>query len=85
MKKTQSTMARMRKYSAVTLLSSGLALQFGGCIPSEFTAVQTTTVTLDGRTVITSLINSAIIAPLQAAIADAVNGYFDSLFDEDSN
>ena len=73
------TLARMRKYSAVALLSSGLALQFGGCIPNQFTAVQTTTTTLDGRTVITSLINSAIIAPLQTAVADAVNSYFDSL------
>lgn len=83
--KAQRTLNRLRKYSAVTVLTSGLALQFGGCIPSQFTAVETTTVTLDGRTVITSLINAAIITPLQTAVADAVNSYFDSLLDDGAN
>ncbi len=83
--KTQRTLARLRKYSAVSALSAGLALQFGGCIPREFTAVETTTVTLDGRTVITSLVNAAIITPLQTAIADAVNAYFDSILDNGTN
>lgn len=79
MKSSRRVLSRIRRYSAVSLLGGAMAFQFGGCIPNEFTAVQTSTVTLDGRTVITSLINAAIITPLQTAITDAVNSYFDRL------
>jgi fucose permease len=74
--------ARVRRRSAATLISSCVAFQFGACIPSEFSAVQTTTVTLDGRTIVTTLINAAIITPLQTFIEDAVNSYFDQFQEE---
>jgi len=80
--KSQRFISRVRKHSAVALVSSCAVFQLGACIPQEFTAVQTTTVTLDGRTVITNLVNAAIITPLQTAIADYINAYFDRVFEE---
>jgi hypothetical protein len=68
---------------AIGLISTATVFQFGSCIPGEFTAVETTSVTLDGRTVITSLINSIIIAPLQGLVETRVNNFFDNLLDED--
>jgi hypothetical protein len=80
--RSKRILGRFRRYSVVSLLSGMMAFQFGGCIPSEFTAIETTTVTLDGRGVITSLINAAIISPLQALVADSVNNFFDGLVAE---
>ena len=52
---------------------------FGGCQIDQIT----TTTTLDGRQVMISLIQSAIITPIQTAINQGVNDLFDCLADEE--
>lgn len=47
------------------------------CNLGEFTA--TSTVTLDGRQVITTLVNNAILGPIETAVATGVDRFFDWL------
>jgi hypothetical protein len=53
----------------------------GGCDLGEFTA--TTTTTLDGREVVTYLVRSAILTPIDDFITNAVDAFFDQLEDND--
>jgi hypothetical protein len=54
--------------------SAGILFQFGSCDLGEITT--TTTTTLDGRTVILNLLRSAIITPIDAFLAEAVDDLF---------
>lgn len=83
MMRSNRVLYRLRRFTAIGLITGATVCQFGSCIPGEFTAIETTSVSLDGRTVITSLINSIIIAPLQTFVADAVNGFFDNLVNDE--
>lgn len=80
--RSKRTLSRLKRHSAILMLTGMTAFQLGGCLPSELAATQTTTVTLDGRTVVTSLINSVLIAPIQQFVSDSVNAYFDGLLGE---
>jgi hypothetical protein len=73
-------MHRLRHFAATSLL--GITLAFGGCELGEFTT--TSTVTLSGREVVSFLVRSWIMSPLEAAIDNAVNEFFDQ-FEEDGD
>ncbi len=68
--------ARIRtaaRHRAVGLLcAGGMLFQFGGC---EFGDITTST-TLNGREVITSLLRGAILTPIDQFITTAVNEFF---------
>lgn len=59
----------------------GTTLQFGGCDLGEFQT--TSTVTLDGREVVTFLIQAAILTPIQDLVERGVNNFFDNLEGDD--
>jgi hypothetical protein len=65
----------IRQFATVGLLSTTLA--FGGCQLGDFTT--TSTVTLSGRDVVSYLVRSAIMTPLQNFIDNAVNEFFDQI------
>jgi hypothetical protein len=73
-------MHRLRRLAAVGLL--GTTLAFGGCELGEFTT--TSTVTLSGREVVSFLVRSWIMSPLETAIDNAVNQFFDQ-FEENGD
>jgi multisubunit Na+/H+ antiporter MnhG subunit len=70
----------IRQFVTVGLL--GTTLAFGGCQLGDFTA--TSTVTLSGREVVSFLVRSWIMTPLQTAIDNAVNEFFDQI-EEDND
>ncbi len=69
----------IRQFATVGLLSTTLA--FGGCQLGDFTA--TSTVTLSGREVVSFLVRSAIMTPLQTFIDNAINEFFDQIEEDD--
>ena len=74
--------ARMfsRLRAAAVVFTAGVAAAFPvRCNLGEFTTTQT--VTLDGRQVVTFLITSAILSPLESAVDQAVNAFFDRISD----
>jgi len=77
----------MRKYSmargrkAAAALSMATVMQFGGCDLGEFQS--TSVVTLDGREVVTFLVQSAILTPIQTAVENAVDNFFDRFEDDE--
>lgn len=68
-------MHRSRFHARVlgTALGAGMACQLGGC---ELGAV-TTSVTLDGRELLVSVIRGALLQPLDAFVTGAINNLFD--------
>lgn len=55
-------------------------LSLGACNLGEITT--TSTVTLDGREVIVSIVRSAVITPIDEFITGRINAFFDELEDE---
>jgi len=73
-KKSRRSLAR--KFAAVCALGCVFHSPLGSCNLDDQIST-TTTVSLNGRDVITQLINSAIITPLQDAVANGVDAFFD--------
>ena len=65
----------VRGKAVALLCTAGAVCQVGSCDLGEITT--TTTVTLDGREVIISLIRGTILPPIEQFITDAVNEAFD--------
>lgn len=65
----------LRKYALSALLGTTLAL--GSCNLGEFTS--TSTVTLSGREVVSFLVRSLILTPIQDVIDRGVNNLFDKI------
>jgi hypothetical protein len=59
----------------------GTVFAFGGCNFGEFTA--SSTVTLDGREVVSSLIRGLILTPIESAIDASIDRVFDQFDDDD--
>jgi len=57
--------------------TAGTALAFGGCNLGEFTT--SSTVTLSGREVLTYLVRSALLTPIQTAIDQGIDNLFDKI------
>lgn len=74
---------QLRARRGALLASSGLALAFpfGSCDFGEFEA--TSTVTLDGREVVTFLVRSALLGPLEQLIDQGIDYAFDRLTGEE--
>ncbi len=64
--------AKLRHRTLGTLGAGAMLFQLGGC---EFGEITTTT-TLDGRELVISLIQGAILDPIGAFITDSVNDAF---------
>lgn len=70
-----------RKFATVCAMGCAFALPLGACNLDEEIST-TTTVTMSGREVIVHLINAAIFTPLQLAVGNAVDNFFDGLEDD---
>jgi hypothetical protein len=68
----------LKRLAAVGML--GTAFAFGGCDLGEFTS--TSTITLSGREVMTFLARSWILTPIQTAIDNGIDAFFDRIEDE---
>ncbi len=67
------------KRGLAALVAAGMMFQFGGCDLGEISVTSTTT--MDGRTIITSLLRSAIVTPFDNFVTDRVNDFFDEMED----
>jgi aerobic-type carbon monoxide dehydrogenase small subunit (CoxS/CutS family) len=77
-------MARNRMRGLRALVASVLlASTMGGCDLGEFTT--TSTVTLDGREVVTYLVSAWILTPIQNAINAGIDKVFDAIEDGDGD
>lgn len=81
-KKTYRRLSRIKKLAIVSTMGTAMAFPFGGCNLGEFTS--TTTVTLSGREVVTYLVQSAILTPIQNWVNNAVDNFFDQLEEDDA-
>ena len=79
--KTHRRLGGFRKLAVVGMLAAVLPFTMGGCELGEFTS--TSTVTLSGREVVSFLVRSWIFTPIQTAIDDGINSFFDRIEDED--
>lgn len=68
-------MSTMRRYAAASVL--GTTLAFGGCNLGEFTS--TSTVTLSGREVLTFLVRSWVLTPIESVIDTGIDKLFDQI------
>ena len=71
-------MSALRRYAATGLL--GTTLAFGGC---EFGQIEAgSSITFDSRDVVTSLIRSWVLGPIETAIDTGIDRLFDALENE---
>ncbi len=70
----------LRKLVMVGLLCTAYAIP-GGCDLGEFTT--TSTVTLNGRDIVSFLANAWILTPIQTAIDNGINNIFEELEDDE--
>jgi len=75
-------MFRMRKLTGLALTGSLLAWPFGSCDFGEFTT--TSTVTLRGRDVVSYLVRTALLSPIEQAINNGIDNLFDNIEDEEN-
>lgn len=72
---------KWKKWAMITTMGTAFAFPFGSCEFGEFQA--TSTVTLDGRDVVTYLVSSWILTPISNAIDAGVNQLFDKFENND--
>ena len=72
---TQLPKRILRRRALKALCATGIVCQLGSCNLNDITT--TTTMTLDGREVIISLVRQAILTPIDQYITEAVNELFD--------
>lgn len=70
-------MSHFKRAAALFAVSSGTLLQLGNCNISDYVA--TTSVTVDPRAVISSLVKGLIIAPVEDLIDRGIDYVFDKL------
>ena len=81
MNANHSRLARLRRFTTAGIMGTCLLWWPGGCDLGTFSA--TSTVTLDGREVISSIVKSGILTPLETWIDAGVEALFDRLEDDD--
>lgn len=79
MQKTYRRLGGIRRWAAVSMLGSTFAV--GGCELGEFTS--TSTVTLDGREVVSFLVRSWVLTPIENAVTTGIEKLFDQLEGDD--
>ena len=72
---------RVRRAAMLATMSGALAFQFGGCNLGEFTT--TTTTTLSGREVISFLVRTAVLTPIETLINNGIEAFFDRFEDDE--
>jgi hypothetical protein len=80
--RTSKLIAIKRKMTALALTGCLFALPFGSCDLGEFTA--TSTVTLDGRTVVQTMVRDWILTPVETFIDSRIDAFFDQFDDEEA-
>ena len=79
----KSFVRALQKRMVVLTVGCGILFQFGGsCNLGEFTT--TTTTTLSGRGVVSFLLRPWILSPLEQAVNNGINGFFDRLDDNNT-
>lgn len=78
MSRSGKRITRIKRWSAVLFM--GTAFQLGGCQFDEFST--TSVVTLNTRDVVNFLVTSWILTPIQNAIQNGVDNFFDDDVDE---
>lgn len=68
-------LSTLKKVAVMSTVGTAFAFPFGACENGQFTTVQS--VTLDSRQVVTYLVSSAILNPLNNWINNAVNAFFE--------
>jgi len=68
-------MSRVRRFAAVSVLGTTLAL--GGCEVGEFST--TSTITLDSREVVRFFVKSWVVTPIENAIDTGIDRLFDQI------
>ncbi len=72
---------RWRRRAAIASTGLLLAWPLGSCNPGEFTT--TTTITLDGREVVSWLVRAWLLTPIEQAIDRGIDRFFDQFDDQD--
>jgi hypothetical protein len=80
--KAHTRISTLKKLAAISVLGTMLQLPLGACKLEDFTT--TTTTTLDGREVVTYLVRSAILTPIDNYLTGAINAFFDQLYDDEN-
>jgi hypothetical protein len=84
---SEVTMSRNRRLQGwrgmASLMAMGTVFQFGSCDLGEFQS--TSTVTLSGREVVSFLVRSWVLTPIENAIDTGVERFFDRFDDEDDD
>ena len=75
-------MQGVRKMAVVSLTAMLFAFPLGSCDLGEFTS--TSTVTLSGREVVSYLVRSLVLTPIQTALDQGIDRFFDEFEDEDA-
>ena len=70
-----------RKVAVASAIGTTCVFSLGGCDLGEFTT--TTTTTLDGREIVLYLARSAILTPIDDAMTNAIDAFFDQFEDDD--
>jgi len=78
----QRKLSRLRRFAAAGMMGTCLLWWPGGCDLGTFTA--TSTVTLDGREVVSALVRAGILTPIENAIDAGVEALFDKLESDDN-
>jgi hypothetical protein len=71
----------LKKLAVMSTMGTAFAFPLGACDLGEFTTTQT--VALDGREVVTYLVRSAILTPIDNLITRGVDAFFDRFDDEE--
>ena len=79
--KKRGRIHRLKELAIVGVLGTAFVVPLGGCDMGEFTA--TSTVTLDGREVVSFLVRSWVLTPIEEAINNGVERLFDRIESED--
>ena len=79
---TRKPLYGLRKFAIVGILGSVMPFMMGGCNLGTFDV--TSTVSLSGREVVSYLLSSLIYTPLQTAINNGVDNFFDKFEDEEN-
>ena len=78
--KTYKRLSGLKNVAVASAMGVASVFSLGGCDLGEFTT--TTTTTLDGREVVTYLVRSAILTPIDDFLTNAIDAFFDELQDK---
>ena len=80
---THRRLSGFKRVFVASAVGTTCVFSMGGCDLGEFTATTTTTTTLDGREIVAYLVRSALLTPIDNAITNGVNAFFDQFTDEE--